>query len=257
MNAPNLLSADKRNAERKAYEPSMEEILASIRRIIADDQAFLRQSPAPRPLAEPKPLSEPRPLAEPKPLAETPAAQSALAEARPSVPDRRPFAKERAAPESVGPISRSSISGFPVEAQFQFFEAAAVSRAVEPSPAEAGSIEPAGRRESSIGEAEATPGVAGLPVESLAFEPPQAQAPAPEESGSAELPLVSPQTDAAVSSAFNALVASRFLQFGDGLDDMVREMIRPMLKAWLDDNLPILVERLVRAEIERVARGGR
>ena len=31
----------------------------------------------------------------------------------------------------------------------------------------------------------------------------------------------------------------------------------PMLKAWLDDNLPGLVERLVRAEIERVARGGR
>jgi hypothetical protein len=38
---------------------------------------------------------------------------------------------------------------------------------------------------------------------------------------------------------------------------MVREMLKPMLKAWLDDNLPILVERLVRTEIERVARGGR
>jgi hypothetical protein len=32
-------------------------------------------------------------------------------------------------------------------------------------------------------------------------------------------------------------------------------MLRPMLKSWLDDNLPGLVERLVRTEIERVARG--
>jgi hypothetical protein len=39
------------------------------------------------------------------------------------------------------------------------------------------------------------------------------------------------------------------------LDGMVREMLRPMLKAWLDDNLPNMVERLVRAEIERVSRG--
>ncbi len=70
-------------------------------------------------------------------------------------------------------------------------------------------------------------------------------------------PLVSPATDAAVSSAFSALVASRFLQSNDVLGEMVRDMIRPMLKTWLDDNLPILVERLVRAEIERVARGGR
>ena len=39
------------------------------------------------------------------------------------------------------------------------------------------------------------------------------------------------------------------------LDDLVKEMLRPMLKSWLDDNLPSLVERLVRAEIERVSRG--
>ena len=43
----------------------------------------------------------------------------------------------------------------------------------------------------------------------------------------------------------------------EDMDEMAREMLRPMLKAWLDDNLPVMVERLVRAEIERVARGGR
>ena len=39
------------------------------------------------------------------------------------------------------------------------------------------------------------------------------------------------------------------------LEDVIREMLRPMLKSWLDDNLPSLVERIVRAEIERVSRG--
>ena len=39
------------------------------------------------------------------------------------------------------------------------------------------------------------------------------------------------------------------------LEDLVKEMLRPMLKSWLDDNLPGLVERIVRAEIERVSRG--
>ena len=39
------------------------------------------------------------------------------------------------------------------------------------------------------------------------------------------------------------------------LEDLVREMLRPMLKTWLDDNLPSMVERIVRAEIERVSRG--
>ena len=41
------------------------------------------------------------------------------------------------------------------------------------------------------------------------------------------------------------------------IENLTREMLRPMLKSWLDDNLPSLVERLVRAEIQRVARGGR
>ncbi|XBY46276.1 DUF2497 domain-containing protein [Methyloraptor flagellatus] len=39
------------------------------------------------------------------------------------------------------------------------------------------------------------------------------------------------------------------------LEDLVQDMLRPMLKGWLDQNLPTMVERLVRAEIERVSRG--
>ena len=36
------------------------------------------------------------------------------------------------------------------------------------------------------------------------------------------------------------------------IEDLVREEMRPLLKEWLDTHLPPLVERLVRAEIERL-----
>mgnify|MGYP001285338901 FL=1 len=39
------------------------------------------------------------------------------------------------------------------------------------------------------------------------------------------------------------------------LEDVVRELLRPLLKQWLDDNLPGIVETAVREEVERIARG--
>jgi len=41
---------------------------------------------------------------------------------------------------------------------------------------------------------------------------------------------------------------------GRTLEDVVRELLRPMMKAWLDDNLPSIVEQQVAAEVERIAR---
>jgi cell pole-organizing protein PopZ len=67
--------------------------------------------------------------------------------------------------------------------------------------------------------------------------------------------LMSGATSAAVDSAFNALAQTVLVHNARTLEDLVREMLRPMLKVWLDDNLPGMVERLVRAEIERVSRG--
>jgi uncharacterized protein len=68
-----------------------------------------------------------------------------------------------------------------------------------------------------------------------------------------------------ISSAAGAKVAAAFEDLNEAVvrgqmrsfDDIAEDMLRPMLKDWLDDNLPTLVERLVREEIERVARGGR
>ena len=85
-------------------------------------------------------------------------------------------------------------------------------------------------------------------------EPPRAPAPPPAADPN-ERPLLSNSTSAAVDSAFNTLAQTVLVQNGRTLEDLVREMLRPLLKAWLDDNLPGMVERIVRAEIERVSRG--
>ena len=39
------------------------------------------------------------------------------------------------------------------------------------------------------------------------------------------------------------------------LEDVVRELLRPLLQQWLDDNLPAIVQQAVEAEVERIARG--
>ena len=69
--------------------------------------------------------------------------------------------------------------------------------------------------------------------------------------------IMSSATSAAVDAAFNSLAQTVLVQNAMTLEDLVKEMLRPMLKSWLDDNLPGLVERIVKAEIERVSRGGR
>ena len=67
--------------------------------------------------------------------------------------------------------------------------------------------------------------------------------------------LLSSSTNSAVDAAFNALARTVLVQNSRTLEDLVKEMMRPMLKSWLDDNLPGMVERLIKAEIERVSRG--
>ena len=68
---------------------------------------------------------------------------------------------------------------------------------------------------------------------------------------------MSPETDQAVASAFEALSANLAARTAELAEGVAREMLRPMLKARLDENLPAIVERLVRAEIERIVRAAR
>lgn len=82
-------------------------------------------------------------------------------------------------------------------------------------------------------------------------------APVRSENGQDLRMLVSAATVEQVSRSFGELAAVFDGQQRRSLDEMAEEMLRPMLQEWLDDNLPTLVERLVREEIERVARGPR
>ncbi len=80
-----------------------------------------------------------------------------------------------------------------------------------------------------------------------------------EEAAMHEARLLAPEAAAAAAAAVGGLVkrlagerGTLVSRGGPTLEDLVREEMRPLLKAWLDANLPALVERLVRAEIERV-----
>ena len=72
--------------------------------------------------------------------------------------------------------------------------------------------------------------------------------------------LLAPESAAAAASSVSSLLrtlsnerGAQVFRGGPTIEDLVREEIRPMLKAWLDKQLPPLVERLVRQEIERLA----
>lgn len=69
--------------------------------------------------------------------------------------------------------------------------------------------------------------------------------------------LVSPAVGERVAQSFGALAEAIDAGPRRSFDEIAEDMLRPMLQEWLDDNLPTLVERLVREEIERVARGPR
>lgn len=82
-------------------------------------------------------------------------------------------------------------------------------------------------------------------------------APMRREAAPARRTLLSPRTDAQVSASFDELAKAMIEGNANKLDEVVEDLLRPMLKAWLEDNLPQMVERMVREEIERVSRSGR
>ncbi|MBI1211690.1 MAG: DUF2497 domain-containing protein [Alphaproteobacteria bacterium] len=71
--------------------------------------------------------------------------------------------------------------------------------------------------------------------------------------------ILSTQATSAITSAFGALARERDVNLGAGvsLEDLVTQMMKPMLAAWLEEHLPDIVERVVQQEVERAARTGR
>jgi uncharacterized protein len=208
----------------KVQEPSMEEILASIRRIIADDDTGKAAKPseqsAPKP---PEPQAPP-----PRPAPPPPAAANKQEEIDAMLADLD--APPKVAPSPAEPKPATATAP-PAPDVLDLTESMA---APTPGPAP------------SFRTIDATSDVV---FSERSAEPPRSDVPTPDRS------LISNSTVAAVDSAFNSLAYTVLGQNARTLEDLVKEMLRPMLKSWLDDNLPGLVDRIVRAEIERVSRG--
>jgi len=232
----------------------MEEILASIRRIIADDQSLTAHRIQPATEAVSAKPEEEKPVPSPEPVAVQPVAERPMPRvARPKFVEDREAAPSRVQPAPSAPV-------VPVQ-----------HAPVQPAPAPARS-EPAPQPKTDFSELQLRPQINETeeekpvkPNPAPTFEtvssfrdtvsvPPKTVAP---QAAAIDEPLTSAVTESAVASSFAALFTSRLLPDEKAVAEMTRDLLRPMLKAWLDDNLPMMVERLVRAEIERVARGGR
>ena len=181
--------------DQTAQEPTMEEILASIRRIISEDDAPAETAAAPEPVVEVAP--------EPEPVFEA-------AEAAPVEDEVLELTEPYEAPaaESIGDLDVADVAPFP---------------AAEPTP----DTVAAPVYDSLVGESAAASAASAFAGLAATFQKPEAPVAAPQ-----EMPFVS----------------------GNTVEAMVQAMLRPMLKDWLDANLPGIVEAQVRKEVERIAR---
>jgi len=207
-------------SDKGQQEPSMEEILASIRRIISEDgdQAAKEEDDFPAPAPPPPPPPPPQPPPPPPPMV--------MMEPEEDILELTDEAPEPA----FAPVVEEPVDEFdPWKMEPPVFE--------PPPPPPP----PPPRR---------------MPVFDEPDEPP------PRPRSSINDGLISRSTADIASSHFTHLAR----ELGDDLsigpmpigirsvEDVVRELLRPLLKEWLDENLPTVVERLVQQEIDRMIR---
>ena len=194
-------------SEQSSQEPTMEEILASIRRIISEDDTPGGDAaePAAEAAAEPVTVEDP-PVAE---IVEPePTAPEAVAEPEPLPPVVEDDDEPLELTEKVETLGDLDVSAADDEEEL----------VVEPAPPEPAPV---------------------------AAAPPVAIA-----------TLVSDHVADAAASAFGQLSAAIAMPRSEQtLEDVVREMLRPLLQQWLDQNLPDIVRQTVDAEVDRIARG--
>jgi uncharacterized protein len=186
-------------SDQSTQEPTMEEILASIRRIISEDDAPAEPE-APAEAAAPEVEPEPE-LAAPVALEPEPVEEDVLELTDPIEPEAEPL-------ESVG-----DLDVYPPSVPEP-----------EPAPAPAPALAPAANPVFSRDEVADN--------------------------------LVGDQAATQAASAFGSLSAAiQMPRDGRTLEDVTRELLRPLLKQWLDENLPRIVEAKVEEEVQRIARG--
>ncbi len=202
------------SAEQAQREPTMEEILASIRRIISEEDKpaeggeVLDLQPPPAPVAEAKPVPQPAPAPKPVEIPKPAPAPPVAAKAPPPAVFEEP--------------EDEHASGRPLEDELMILER-------EPEPE--------------------TPPIAAAPRPAQPEWNPQPAQP--------QRPLVSDPVANHASAALGKLMGSMFVSSGNTLDDVVRDLLKPLLKEWLDANLPHIVEAEVAKEIDRIRRMSR
>lgn len=222
---------DRMSNTEQASEPTMEEILSSIRKIISDDDHSASE-PAPAPVA-----------ASPAPVEDVTETEQDLADGE--------FDRDEDDPnedifELTDMVDEEPVADIPDIAPMALIDPDAVDDLEFASASDGRDPEPEPEPEPEVA---AEPVMPVMPVSDP--EPPAPRAPSKPDRG-----LLSDEAGTSTSAAFGKLAETMLLNYGDAktIEELVQEMLRPMLKMWLDDNLPPLVERLVREEIERVAR---
>ncbi|WP_269467859.1 DUF2497 domain-containing protein [Devosia ureilytica] len=242
-------------------EPSMDEILSSIRQIIADDDAAgtprrpsVQSAPPPMQAAPARAISEPddRDLSDMlddiEPLA---LSASQIVEQGDNVEGFSfdSILADTEGPEDNGPgLVEAEDVTFDMDDDLPSFDPAP-SRVVEAAAAPAPAPEPEPVF-MAMPEPEPQPVPEPLPSMSRA-------APLPDPTLTADMAeqLLEPATRAAVRGSIGKLSALGIGNPALTIEAMMRDMLRPMLKEWLDENLPSVVERMVEKEIARVSRG--
>lgn len=188
-------------------EPSIEEILESIRQIISEDgepaapAAAVAPAPVPPPAPQPAPVPPPRPQPAPAPISF-------------AAPEPEPAPAIGMEDDDILDLTEKAVPAHPPVIDMKDFEM--------PAPA------------------------------------PVRDAPAPVSGDS----LMSDMTADVSAHAMARLLAGNVAVERDvpgrvgnvTLEDMARELLRPLLKTWLDQNLPPLIERMVAKEIEKISR---
>lgn len=260
-------------AEAAAKEPTMEDILASIRKIISQDDARGRATPP-----------------QPAPAAPRPAAPASAAAGNSFVDRMAQSSSPAAAQPPAGKVSSLAALASQVKSQMPrtsegFRPASAAAPQPRPEPrveprpaapvAAAPRVEPVRAAAPAPQPAPAAPAMrqapepvrpAPQPASAIvAAGPRPAPEPAPRPAPAAVAPqrqeaevhafrdaLVSPSTENAVNSSVERLRKA----LSDGADAKFEAVLRPMLREWMDENLPRMVERVVREEIDRIVRQG-
>ncbi len=216
----------------------MEEILASIRRIIEDNEA----GRTPADLDPDKPVEST--------VIEVDAFRADLraAEERevpwPEAAGRKPPRLAEARAEAATEHRTAASAGWGPETTPR-------PRFVETSQPRAGDIEAPPADTASGADQAAAPETAA----DVRVKPPADLVPTEGEASQNRPAILSEHAERKVAAAFGELSEAFASRSRKTFDDLAERMLQPMLQDWLDNNLPGLVERLVREEIERVARG--